>query len=236
MKRLIFLLSVVLSLSIGAVSARAHGGCWGSYWGWGHGCYGGGYAPLLSVGICGFGISIGGTYPACGYGYGYGYHPAYAAYPSYPVYASTTYSQPVYQTATTTYSQPVYAARTKTVETQTARTVTPTPIYARTQTTATSVSTHVASARSAQVAPAVAQLSPGAQEVLKLSRAQVGTSVIQSYVQNSHTAYNLKAADIVYLHSNGVSDEVIGSMLATKSAGGVPVSNPRPTTTSVAIN
>jgi len=229
MKRVSCLLSVLLSLSIGTLSARAHGGCWGGhgFCGWGGGCW-----PSFSVGICGFGVSFGCGYPSCGYGYSY---PAYAAYPAYTspyTAAPAAYSQPVYQSAPAAYSQPVYTYRTV----QTARRLAATPVYARVQPTVSRVSANIAPTRSnGQAGPADTQLSSGVQDVLKLNRAQVGTSVIQSFVRNSSTGFNLTAAEIVYLHSEGVSDEVIGSMLARKQAAGVVPSNARPTP-SVAVN
>jgi hypothetical protein len=53
----------------------------------------------------------------------------------------------------------------------------------------------------------------GADEVLKLSRAQVGEDVTLNYIQNSGTIYNLSPKDIVYLKSEGVSDRVINAMM-----------------------
>jgi hypothetical protein len=50
-------------------------------------------------------------------------------------------------------------------------------------------------------------------DVLKLSRAQVGEDVTISYIQNSGIAYNLGPNDIVYLKNQGVSDRVVNAML-----------------------
>lgn len=68
-----------------------------------------------------------------------------------------------------------------------------------------------ASAPAAATTPA--KLPYGAEDVLKLSRAQVNDDVIVNYVQNSGTVYNLGADDLVYLRKEGVSDRVINAML-----------------------
>src|SRR5262249_12869800 len=51
------------------------------------------------------------------------------------------------------------------------------------------------------------------EDVLKLSRAQIGEEIILNYVQNSGTIYNLAPKDIVYLRDQGVSDKVVNAML-----------------------
>jgi hypothetical protein len=61
-------------------------------------------------------------------------------------------------------------------------------------------------------APASAKLLYGIDDVLKLSRAQIGDEIILNYIRNSGTIYNLGADDIVYLKSAGVSDKVISAM------------------------
>jgi len=53
----------------------------------------------------------------------------------------------------------------------------------------------------------------GAEDVLKLSRAQVGEEVTLNFIRNSGTIYNLAPKDIVYLRNEGVSDRVINTML-----------------------
>jgi hypothetical protein len=72
----------------------------------------------------------------------------------------------------------------------------------------------------AQTAPA--NLTPGLQEVLKLTKAQMGDDVIVSYVNNSGTAFNLSADDLVYLKGQGVSQTVIAAMLQAKAAAPAP--------------
>ena len=53
----------------------------------------------------------------------------------------------------------------------------------------------------------------GAEDVLKLSRAQVSEDVTLNFIRNSGTIYNLAPTDIVYLRNQGVSDRVINTML-----------------------
>jgi hypothetical protein len=78
--------------------------------------------------------------------------------------------------------------------------------------------TNTAPALAATAAPAPAEtttviLPYGVADVLKLSRAQVSEEVTVNYIQNSGVAYNLAPNDIVYLHSQGVSDRLINAML-----------------------
>jgi hypothetical protein len=58
-----------------------------------------------------------------------------------------------------------------------------------------------------------AKLPYGVEDVLRLSRAQVGEDITLNYIQNSGTIYNLGAKDIVYLRNEGVADKVINAML-----------------------
>ena len=66
-------------------------------------------------------------------------------------------------------------------------------------------------------AVAPARLPYGAEDVLKLSRAQVSDDIIQKYIQNTGTIYDLKPADIVYLRSEGVSDRVVNTMMEQRN-------------------
>ena len=61
--------------------------------------------------------------------------------------------------------------------------------------------------------PAPARVASCVDEVLKLSRGQVGDDVIVSYVRNSRAVYNPSAKDILYLREQGVSDRVVSAML-----------------------
>jgi hypothetical protein len=65
---------------------------------------------------------------------------------------------------------------------------------------------------SAQVAVSTG-LPPAANEVVKLTRAQVSEDVIISYVQNSRASSSLTSDDIVRLRNEGVSDRVINALL-----------------------
>jgi len=66
-------------------------------------------------------------------------------------------------------------------------------------------------------APAPLKLPYGVNDVLKLSRAKIGEQIILNYIQNSGTIYNLGATELVYLKTEGVSDNVIRAMLAQRS-------------------
>jgi hypothetical protein len=65
----------------------------------------------------------------------------------------------------------------------------------------------------AVTAPVPAKLPYGADDVLKLSRAQVSDDVTVNFIRNSGTIYNLGPNDIVYLRNQGVSERVINTML-----------------------
>src|ERR1017187_8749103 len=67
-------------------------------------------------------------------------------------------------------------------------------------------------------------LSPGLQEVVKLSQAHMGDDVIVNYVRNSGKSYKLSADDLIYLNSQGVSQGVISALQAATS----PSPNPAP--------
>jgi len=73
-----------------------------------------------------------------------------------------------------------------------------------------------------------ANLSPGLQEVVKLAQAQMGDDVILAYIKNSGASYTLSTDDILYLKSQGVSQNVIAALLQTKSAASSPSGSPPP--------
>ncbi len=74
-----------------------------------------------------------------------------------------------------------------------------------------------------------ANLSPGVQEVVKLSAAHMTDDVILSYIKNSGAAFSLSADDILYLNSQGVSQPVISALLkAAPAPPPVPASTPPP--------
>jgi hypothetical protein len=57
----------------------------------------------------------------------------------------------------------------------------------------------------------------GVQEILTLTRAQIGETLVMNYISNSGTIYNLQAMDIVHLRDQGVSERIIGVMLEQKA-------------------
>jgi outer membrane lipoprotein SlyB len=61
----------------------------------------------------------------------------------------------------------------------------------------------------------------GIADVKALARAGVSDDVIISQIQGSHTVFNLSSADIIDLHSSGVSDKVVTFMISTQSSVGV---------------
>ena len=69
-------------------------------------------------------------------------------------------------------------------------------------------------------------LSTGVKDVLKLSKSSVDSKVIESFVQNSSVAYNPTADEIIYLHKEGVGDNVIAALL--KRGGELRQQNPAP--------
>ena len=76
-------------------------------------------------------------------------------------------------------------------------------------------------------AQAPASLSPALQEVVKLSKAQVGDDVILGFIKKSAASYHLSAEDILALKDQGVSQAVISALL---QAQGPPGSAPSPQT------
>ncbi|HKW30299.1 MAG TPA: hypothetical protein VJT54_13260 [Verrucomicrobiae bacterium] len=94
---------------------------------------------------------------------------------------------------------------------------------AQDSTSSTTSATGVQPAAASQAAP---QLSYGVPEVLQLSQAKVGDSVIVNYIQNSGNNYGLNAAQIIYLRKQGVSDTVINTMLNQRSQSAQTASTP----------
>jgi hypothetical protein len=79
----------------------------------------------------------------------------------------------------------------------------------------------------------------GVEDVLKLSRANVGEEIILNYVRGSGTIYNLGAKEIVYLRDQGVTEKVINAMLDQRKRAEVamqpaPVTPVQPTEGAVA--
>jgi hypothetical protein len=57
----------------------------------------------------------------------------------------------------------------------------------------------------------------GVEDVLKLSQAKISDDVIVNYIHNSGTVYNLQPQDIVYLRNQGVSDQVLNTMVSQRT-------------------
>jgi hypothetical protein len=66
---------------------------------------------------------------------------------------------------------------------------------------------------SAQAAPA--DFSPGLQHVVNLSKGGMSDDFILTYITNSGTAFALSDDDIIYLHKQGVSEDVIKTLMQT---------------------
>ena len=99
-------------------------------------------------------------------------------------------------------------------------------LSATAQTSAPSTAT---TSTSAPTEAAVVKLPYGADDVLKLSRAQVSEDVTLNFIRNSGTIYNLAPKDIVYLRNEGVSDRVINTMLdQRKNVPAETAAQPRP--------
>jgi uncharacterized membrane protein YgcG len=75
-----------------------------------------------------------------------------------------------------------------------------------------SSATATASPAAATREAAAVKLPYGADDILKLSRAQISEDVTLNYIQNSGTTYGLNAKEIIYLKNEGVSDRVINAM------------------------
>ena len=76
-----------------------------------------------------------------------------------------------------------------------------------------------------------ANLSPGLQEIVKLTQAHMSDDVIVAYIHNSGAGFNLSADDILYLNSQGVSQPVISELLHSKPAAPTPGPAPSPAPT-----
>jgi hypothetical protein len=76
-------------------------------------------------------------------------------------------------------------------------------------------------------------VSPGLQQVVNLSKAGMSDDFIQTYITNSGRNYGLSVNDIIYLHQQGVSDNVIKALMQPPSAANLnsAPANPVPTAT-----
>ena len=64
----------------------------------------------------------------------------------------------------------------------------------------------------AQNAP-VARFSPGVADIVKMVDAKVDPEVVKTYIQNSPTAYNPSATEIIALKDHGVGSDILTAML-----------------------
>jgi hypothetical protein len=84
-------------------------------------------------------------------------------------------------------------------------------------------------------APAPLDLNPGVTELMKLAESGVTDEVMISYINNSRSAYNLTADQILYLKDVGFSSEVLTAMLSHDKAVAVqpapPAAQPAPVVT-----
>ena len=67
-------------------------------------------------------------------------------------------------------------------------------------------------AATAPTAP-MARLSPGIADIVKMVDAKIDPQVIKTYIQNSPTAYNPSATEIIALKDQGVGSEILTAML-----------------------
>ena len=82
--------------------------------------------------------------------------------------------------------------------------------------------TLVAGPVGAQTAP---NLPPGVQDVVKLARAGINEDIILTQVKTAGASYQLSADQIIYLSSQGVSQNVLRALMAS---GPVPDGAPVP--------
>lgn len=73
------------------------------------------------------------------------------------------------------------------------------------------------------------QLSYGVGDILKMTRAKVSDDITTAFIKNSGRVYHLSASEIVYLHNEGVTDQVINTMLdqSQRLAAAVPQNPPQ---------
>lgn len=71
-------------------------------------------------------------------------------------------------------------------------------------------------------------LSPDLQEVVALSKEQMGDEVITNYIHSTGKAYQLSADQIIYLKNQGVSSPVLNALIQTATLGPNPGLNTPP--------
>ena len=63
-----------------------------------------------------------------------------------------------------------------------------------------------------------AKLPSGVEDIVKLSKAQIGEEVIAGFIRNSGSTYSLSPKDVIYLRDQGVSDRIVKTMLEHRTA------------------
>lgn len=74
-------------------------------------------------------------------------------------------------------------------------------------------------------------LSPDLQEVVTLSREQMGDEIITNYIMSSGRAYQLSADQIIYMKNQGVSSTVLNLLIQTGAAANSPAAAGAPVIT-----
>jgi hypothetical protein len=77
---------------------------------------------------------------------------------------------------------------------------------------------------------AVPPLTPNVAAIVNLRQAKISDDTIIAYINNSGNSYGLNAAQIIYLHQQGISDAVITAMLNQPKPGIATATVPMPTT------
>jgi hypothetical protein len=57
------------------------------------------------------------------------------------------------------------------------------------------------------------QYTPSAREIVRMKSAGIDDKVLRAYIENSKVAYNATAEDILFLHQNKISDELISDWI-----------------------
>lgn len=83
----------------------------------------------------------------------------------------------------------------------------------------------------AQTAPS---LPPGVQDVVKLVKAGLGDEVVLAHIRNTGASYTLSADQIIYIHDQGVSENVMKALLGSGTAAPAAPSAPAPALAPVA--
>lgn len=87
-----------------------------------------------------------------------------------------------------------------------------------------------------QAQTASADLPPGLQHVVNLSKGGMSDDFILTYITNSGTAFTLNDDEIIYLHKQGVSDNVITALIQTTAPASPPPTAPAANTNSSAAS